>query len=53
MALIKVKNLNWQKCEDEHKTILHREKICPLCEAKMLMLDCYEEIFGERLEDKI
>lgn len=48
-SLVSVNGLNWQQCEDDHKLILHREKICPLCQFSLnvecAMNDCFSEVF--------
>lgn len=52
--LVKVDGLNWQRCEDGHKLILHRERLCPMCEFKFIAQDsmkkCFIEVFGEEKE---
>lgn len=49
--LVKCGTMTLQECEDGHKKVLHRERICPFCEhifvAQESMKDCYKEIFGE------
>ena len=47
--LLKVKGLNWRRCDDEHKEILYREMVCPFCsfkfEVQCTMQGCFDEIF--------
>lgn len=41
----------WQECNEDHKRILHRERLCPLCEfkciAELAAKDFFKEVFGE------
>lgn len=53
--LLKVKGLNWRRCDDGHKEILYREMVCPFCEFRLMVRyeieDCYDNLFKE--ENKI
>lgn len=50
-TLLKVKGLNWRRCDDGHKEILYREMICPFCEFRLMtryeIEDCYDNLFKE------
>lgn len=50
-TLLKVKGLNWRRCDDSHKEILYREMICPFCEFRLMtryeIEDCYDNLFKE------